>query len=239
MSEIDIGDGEILVRTPKGAINRVPTPRGFTDFIFRSSVSAFDTAYRTLGKVPTVDDIHAIWSRIPKATYAAIYVTPEFRQALQYRGIEWDVDEGLSMEQAALLHKLTDFTDKRSIGAKLKELGIPMARYTAWQHNHLFAESMRIRTEKMFNDAVPLALNKLLSNMDSGDQRAVEKVLEITGRWNPAQQQVEDVKRVVVAIVESVIKNVRDPEVRRAIMADVQSQVAGYTLLEQSQIGEK
>ena len=236
-TDIEEGIGEISVRNPKGSIKRVSTPRGFTDFVFRSAVSAFDTAFRTLGRIPTVDEVHDTWKRIPKATYAAIWVTPEFKQALEYRGIDWEVDSGLSMEQSMLLHKLVDFTDKRSLGAKLKDLGIPMVRYQAWLQSPLFNESLRVRTERMFGEAVPLALQKLLTNMDAGDQRAVEKVLEITGRWNPAQQQVEDVKRVVVAIVESVIKNVADLEVRRAIMADVQAQVAGYTLLEQSQIG--
>jgi hypothetical protein len=135
-----------------------------------------------------------------------------------------------------LLLKLLDITDQRTLGAKLKDLNIPMARYQAWLQHPLFKQSLLRRTEEQFKDAVPLALNRLVINADHGDERAIEKILEITGRWNPAQQQIEDVKNVVVSVIEAVVRNVQDPKLRQAIMDDVQAQIAGYTLIEQSQI---
>lgn len=234
--DISLVSGGIRVRPKDGRFQVVKTPLGYTDEAFRAAVSAFDSAYRLYGKLPTVDEVHEFWPRIPKSTYSSLFVTDEFQKALEYRGIAWDADSGLSMEQAALLMKLTDFTDKRSLAVKLKELGIPMARYQAWMNQPLFKASYAKRTENLFRDAVPLALNRLLANVDGGDQRAIEKVLEITGRWNPAQQQVEDVKKVVVGLVEAVVRHVADPKTRKAIMDDVAAQVASYTLIEQSQL---
>lgn len=229
-------DGGITVRQPDGRFQPVMTPNGFTDYVFRSAVAAFDTAYRTLGKLPSVTEVHEYWKRIPVKTYSALFVTPEFHEALRYRGIEWEIDNGLSIEQSMLLLKLTDISDSRTLGAKLKDLNIPMPRYQAWMNQPLFKESYRQRTEDQFKDASTLALNKLIQNADRNDQRAIEKILEITGRWNPQQQQIEDVKRVVVSVIEAVIRNVHDAELRKAIMDDVQAQVAGYTLIEQSQL---
>lgn len=230
-------DGGIEVQSADGKFTPIMAPKGFTEYIFRSAVAAYDSAYRALGKLPSITEVHDFWPRIPTKTYSAIFVTPEFRQALQYRGIELDVDSGLSIEQSMLLHKLTDYSDSRPLGAKLRELGIPMPRYLAWMNQPLFKQSYHVRTEAHFKDAADLALNKLIQNADSGDQRAIEKILEITGRFNPQQQQIEDVKRVVVSVIEAVIRNVPDAELRKAILDDVQAQVASFTLIEQSQIG--
>src|SRR5688572_15833275 len=90
-------DGGIKVRSKDGRLSPVKTPLGFTDYVFRSAVAAFDTAYRTLGKLPSVTEVHEFWKRIPLKTYSALFVTPEFKQALEYRGIEWEVDNGLSI----------------------------------------------------------------------------------------------------------------------------------------------
>lgn len=230
MSDIEQVSGGITVRPKDGPIRRIDTPKGFTDYAFRSAVSAFDTAYRTLGKLPSVTEVHKFWPRIPTATYSALFLTPEFRQALAYRGVEWEVDNGLSIEQSMLLLKLLDFSDKRALGPKLKELGIPMSRYQAWMQQPLFKESYRVRSESQFKDAVPLALNKLIANADANDQRAIEKILEITGRWNPAQQQIEDVRSIIVRVMEAVIRNTSNPEERRAIMSEIGTEVVSFDL---------
>lgn len=236
VTDIALVEGGIRVRPKGGVFRAVKTPLGYTDEVFRSAVSAFDSAFRHSGKLPSVDEVHEFWPRIPKSTYASLFLTEEFREALKYRGIDWQTDNGLSIEQSTLLLKLTDFTDRRTLGVKLKELGIPMARYQAWMQQPLFKATYLKRTEESFKDAVPLALNRLIMNADGGDQRAIDKILEITGRWNPNQQQVEDVKRVVVGLVEAVIRHVTDAETRKAIMDDVYSQVSSYTLIEQSQL---
>ena len=224
-------DGGIRVRKTDGAFQRVETPSGFTDFVFRNAVAAFDAAYRFHGRLPSVDDVHKFWPRIPIRTYSSIFLTEEFKQAINVRGIDWEPDNGLSMEMNMALLALLDPTDRRSTGVKLKELNIPYSRYQNWMRNPLFRESFSRRTEENLKGATAVALNKLIGNMESGDQRAIEKVLEITGRWNPAQQQLEDAKTVVLKIVESVIKNVSDPKVRKAIMDDVQAEVVSYDIL--------
>ena len=211
----------IIVRDPDGRFKPVQPPEGFTPLAFRNAVAAYDTAYRTLGKQPTVDEVHIIWPKIPKITYSMLFLTEEFRRALLYRGIEFNHETGLTIEQSMALLKLTDPTDRRMTNTKLKDLGIPMARYQAWMKQPLFIGSYKTQSEAGLKEAVPMVLTKLVGNAETGDQRAIEKVLEITGRWNPAAQQVDDARTVVLAIVESVIKHVQDAEIRKEIMADV------------------
>lgn len=222
--------GVLRVRGPEQGFKPVPVPEGFTDIAFRNTVALAHTLYLQFGALPSVDDMHEAWPRIPTDTYSRIVQTPEFKQALSYRGVEWDEKAGLSLEQQMALLKLTDPTDRRSTGAKLKEMGIPYARYQAWMRQSLFPRLLHASMENALKDAVPVAINKLIGNMEAGDQRAIEKTLEISGRYNPAQQSVEDAKLVVQRVIEAVIRRVEDPDTRLAILADIETAAVSYAV---------
>lgn len=213
--------GKILVRDPKEGFKPVATPDGFTDTQFRNAVAATYTHYRQTGKLPTVTDLVKINGSITAKTYSSLLLTDEFKAALSYRGIEWDEEAGLSLEQQSVLLMLQDFTDRRSLGVKLKELGVPMARYQAWLRHPLFRKAVNDNAEMALQEAVAPAITALAGKAAAGEDRAIEKVLEISGRWNPNTQSVEDARTVVMALVEAIIKHVKDPEVKRAIMSEV------------------
>lgn len=214
-------EGGILVRDPKQGFVPVATPAGFTDSEFRNTVAAAYTHYRAHGTLPTVDDLSGINRNISKKTYSAIILTDEFKTALSYRGIEWDEDAGLTLEQQSVLIKLQDYTDRRSLGVKLRELGVPMPKYQAWLKQPLFRKAMNDAAESVLSEAVAPALMALSGKAAAGEDRAIEKLLEISGRWNPNAQSVEDARVVVMTMMEAIIKHVPDPEVRKAIMSEV------------------
>lgn len=219
--ELVTGAG-ISVKAPDGSFKQVATPSGFTPAGFRNAVAAFDAAYRLQGSLPGVDEVHRFWPKLSKETYARLFLTEEFKEALRYRGVEWDIDSGLSIEQSFALLSLTNWTDRRSVAVKLKELGIPMARHQAWLRQPLYAESYRQRVEANVNEeAVPTALNALMGNAGSGDFQSAKLLLEITGRWNPSATAVDDARAVVLAAIEAIIRHVPSAEVRKAILDDI------------------
>lgn len=220
-SNFEVGDGQILVRPLKGAFRPVPTPEGFTPEQFRNAVAACYTFYRRVGKLPSATELHASWGAIKTKDYSAMMVTPEWRQALEYRGIAWDDKAGLSLEQRSVIIKLADVSDRRGLGVKLRELGVPMARYQAWLRHPLFREQVNEAAERVLEEAIAPSLTAFASAAASGDLNAARFVLEVTGRWNPNQQSLEDARVVVNSLVESIIKHVKDPEVRESIMSDV------------------
>ena len=61
---------------------------------------------------------------------------------------------------------------------------------------------MNEQAEHNLGDSVQMALNKLVANAEAGDQRAIEKILEISGRWNPQQQEVQNARTVVMTMME-------------------------------------
>lgn len=221
MDEIEQYEGGVAVHLPGGDIEHIATPDGYTDAAFKGTLVAFDTAYRRNGKKPSVDDIHALWPKLPKKTIAGLLGTLEFRTALEHRGIQWDPKDGLSMEQQTVLLKLADPFDRRGLAAKLKDLGIPMARFQAWMKQDLFAEMMNKQTQDNYLEALPVIRQRLIGNAESGDQRAIELIFAMTGEWNPQQQHLEDARTIVLKVVEAIITHVKDKATREAILSDV------------------
>ena len=220
-SNFEVGDGQILVRPLKGAFRPVPTPEGITPEQFRNAVAACYTFYRRTGKLPSVTELHASWPAIPTRTFSAIAASDEWKQALEYRGIAWDEKAGLSLEQRSVIIKLADVSDRRGLGVKLKELGVPMARYQAWLKHPLFREQVNAAAEQVLEEAIAPSLTAFATAAANGDLNAARFVLEVTGRWNPNQQSLEDARVVVNSLVEAIILHVKDPEVRESIMSDV------------------
>lgn len=218
---IEMFDGGIEVADPSGKFKQIDTPAGFTDLAFRNIVSAFDTAFRINGALPSVDEIHLLWPKIPKSTISKIMLTGEFRQALAYRGVEWDPENGLSMEQQTALLKLSDPYDKRALSTKLKELGVPMPRFQAWLKQPLFFQIYNQHSQNAYREALPALRNRLISNAEAGDHKAIELVFAITNEWNPAQQSLEDARVIIMKIVEAITTHVKDPDVRKAILTDI------------------
>jgi len=221
MDEFEQFDGGVAVYLPNGDTINIATPEGHTDTAFRGTLAAFDTAYRRNGMTPSVDDIHALWPKLPKKTISSIMGTLEFRKALAHRGIQWDPKDGLTMEQHTTLLKLSDPFDRRGLASKLKDLGVPMPRFQAWLKQPLFFSMYNESTKANYEEALPSIRQRLIGNAEAGDQRAIELIYAMTGEWNPQQQHLDDAKTIVLKIVEAIITHVKDAKIREAILSDV------------------
>ena len=234
MSDIELGMriGTLDVRAPDGRVQVVSVPEGVDAVVFRNVVSAVDTAFRTIGVMPSLNEAYKVFPKIPKSTFGRVWKTEEFARALEARGVQVDPDAGLHPLQQAALVAITDFTSTKTLKAKLESVGATPSQHQAWMKNPLYAESYRERTEAQFKDAVPTAMNALLSNVEKGDQRAIEKVLEITGRYNPNQRELENARVVIVTLVEALQRHVKDPEVMKAILEEVNNRSSVAALMQ-------
>lgn len=219
--ELDEESDEVLVVHDDGRVRRSPLPVGVDPSTFRNALAAVDGLYRRNGIFPNVDEVYKSWDRIPKKTYGRLYAMPEFKTALENRGISMESNMGLTEEQWMAILLLSDPTDRRVTSTKLKQLGVSMPKYQAWMRNPLFSGTLKERSEQNLGDAIPVALNRLIGNAESGDQRAIEKVLEISGRYHPHNVELQNARQVILAVVEIVLKHVEDRSVRQSIMEDI------------------
>ena len=217
----ELSGDTVMVVHDDGRVRPSPLPDGVEPMTVRDILATVDILYRREGVFPTVEEAHKLWSKIPKKTYSLVFALPEFRDALSLRGIRMADDSGLSPEQSMALLLLSDPTDRRTTATKLKQLGISMARYQAWMRQPLFAQTLRTRSEQNLGDAIPIALNRLVGNVESGDQRAIEKLLEVTGRYNPASAELANARQVILTLIEIILKHVQDTETKRAIMSEL------------------
>jgi len=215
-------DGEIVVIHEDGRVRRSPVPDGVDRETFRNALAAVDVLYRRAGIFPTVEEVYQSWPKITKSTYSKYFATSEFKQALELGGISMSPNSGLTEEQSIAILHLSN-PDGKSLQSKLKQLGISMPKYQAWMRSDLFASTLRQRSEQNLGDSISTALNQLVANADRGDQRAIEKLLEITGRYNPSQIEAENARQVVLVMVEAVLKHVTDKDEKAAILNEVES----------------
>lgn len=222
----------ITVRTERDGIQTIPTPVGFSSVCFRHTVAAVYTYFTNHGTLPSVAELHKAWPDYSVKTYASLFLTPELKQALEYRGVAWNSSLGLTLEQQNVLMLLADPTDRRNLGTKLKLMGVPMPRYLAWLKNPLFAEHLNKVTKAAYEDFLPAIRQVLVGNALNGDDKAIERIFQMTGEWNPAAQSVQDSKQVVMSVIEAVIRHVTDLDTRKAILADVQAAVVSYDIVQ-------
>lgn len=227
----DIGtEGRELVITHDGRVRRAPVPDGFSPAMFRHVVAGVDLLYRKNGRLPTVDEVMKSWEGFDRATVRKAFASPELPAALRLRGIEWDEKQGLSAEQMYAITILQN-PDGRSTKAKLEEVGISMGKYRAWMRNPIFSSAMNSQAEQNLGDAVQMALNKLVANAEAGDNRAIEKILEISGRWNPQQQEIQNAKSIVLMFMEALQKHA-DRDTLKKVMDEVSSKSQALTIVQ-------
>lgn len=208
-----------------GRVRVAPLPRGIDPQVFKDALVVVSTMYGRDGIFPTVQEARAYHKRITSTAWAKIYSTPEFKQALELRGISMDPIDGLSPQQMLAIEVLANPVDRRNTETRMKAIGVSMTTYRAWMRNKLFSSLIAEKAEQNLGDSISVAMNRLVANAEAGDQRAIEKVLEISGRYNPAQIEQANAREVILAVVEIVLRHVTDAEVKKAIIDDLQNVV--------------
>lgn len=227
---VEVEGDELVIRTD-GRVERSPVPEGQDPAMFRHIVAGIDLVYRRTGAVPSIDQLLEEWGGFSEKAVKAAYATPELAKALEIRGISLSPKAGLSQEQLYALAILQDFTDRRSTKAKLEQVGISLSKYRAWMRDPSFARAMSEQAEQNLGDATQMALNKLVANAESGDQRAIEKILEITGRYNPQQQEIQNARTVVLTMMEVIQEELGDDKEKlRKILDRVSSKMQVLTI---------
>lgn len=225
-------EGRELVIQADGRVLRSPVPDDFSPAMFRHIVAAIDRLYRRNGIIPTPAEVARDWEGFQVKVVQKAFATEELKSALRIRGVEMDAKAGLTDEQLYALTILQDPTDRRTTSAKLRDIGISMAKYQGWMRNPVFSGYMNTQAEHNLGDAVQMALNRMIGNAEAGDQRALEKILEMSGRWNPQQQELQNARTVVLTFMEVIQSEIDDPALLARINSKVRSKLDSLTIVQ-------
>lgn len=220
----------VVIRNTDGRVQVQNVPKGISPDTFRHVLSAVDVHYNSTGIYPTPKQAQLYFPNVPVVTFGRVMATAEFEDACIKRGIHSDRAAGLTDQQAFALTVLSDFTDKRSTARRLADIGVPLAQYRAWMRQPLFARLHNERAEQNAADVVPVALNRLVGNIEDGDQRAIEFGLKMTGRYDPAAIEVANARAVVVTMMELIMEHA-DEEAQRKILAGIETKMHTLSIL--------
>lgn len=197
---------------------------------FRDTVEAAYTAWvaNKRGRLPTPKEV-AEYCSFSADVAARIMDTREFAAIISGRGVPWveggTYNQGLTAEQQLALSVILNPTDRRTLENKLKAIKVPYARYRAWLKQPLFARAVQNISEDMLQDHIGDVHVALTNKATNGDINAIKLYYEVTGRFDPAQKQVQELKGMVTILLEILTTHIKDPVVLQAIAGDMQKKL--------------
>lgn len=203
------------------SVRPIAVPEGVTKGLFYKVVAAYDSLFRAGGVRPDVRDVVRLIPNTKRGAVSKVLLTAEFAEAMSLRGIGFIETDGLAPQQSAVLNILEDFSDARSLTAKLKSAGVSRTQFNGWLKDPLFRDLYEKRIESQLRDAHLPALSTLMTASENGDAKAAEKILEINGRYSTQNAELQNARAVVQSLVEAIQKHVTDPETVQKIIAEV------------------
>ena len=199
--------------------------------IFQGVVVAVQEHYRVHSVIPSVE---IILKTVPstKGSISKILGSEGFAKSMEMRGIPLTSSAGLSPSQSILLSVLTNPADRRTLQAKLKQVGISYHVYRNWLKQPHFHAAVSRESEELLRVHTGDVLTQLTSKAVAGDLNAIKMYLEVNGRHDPGSRQTVDVIGLMNQILEVISRRVSDPGVLAAIAGDFELLSAGRAVSE-------
>lgn len=204
----------------------------------KEAIIFVESYYQTEGgSLPVLDDfkfLKALGAK-PKEIEEALR-SEEFREALSKRGIHWpkNYDNNravalrvLSPQQQHCILVVTDPTRNDNLRSRLAAVGVSYNVYRNWRKQAAFANALTVLSEDMLSDNIASVHTAVTSKAAAGDISAARLVYELTGRHDPAKQQMVDLARIVGLILASLQQHVTDPQVMTKLRDDMDKILAG------------
>jgi hypothetical protein len=194
-------------------------------------------------KLPTVKEICDRAAQVDPDHVIKILAHKRFRTMCLARNIQWPdrwneaehngaVLRGhLRPEQAQVLAIVLE-PSRESFTAKLRKAGITAATWMGWLNEPMFAEAVRVSSENMLSASQASVHASVINGASSGNVQAQRLYYELTGRHDPAKQQMQDLNNVVRLLLEILTRHVTDPAILGKINSDLDRVMGGHNLKE-------
>lgn len=154
---------------------------------------------------------------------------PSVKRALEVRGIPHKAHspEALTAEQVTAISVICNINDKRSRAQKFKELGITQAKWSNWMRSAKFKKFFEEVSQKFLEDNLDIAHHGLLHAAGKGNVDAIKLYMDMTGRSTKETQELQNMKRVLAQVVESIQYHIQDPDTVEKIAEDFDAILKG------------
>ncbi|HEY9259632.1 phBC6A51 family helix-turn-helix protein [Chitinophaga sp.] len=190
-----------------------------------------ERVHSTTGAIPRDDDIleHIKFTKKnPQFNNVALQEfkkDPRFIASMDSRGIPVAENGVLTARQMAAASVMMNLTDRRSNEKKLRDIGVSTEEYAQWMQNATFAEYMRMRSEVLIQNSTHEAHMGLMRGVQQGNTASIKLYYELTGRYNPDQDNQINIRLLIGRVLEAIQKHVRDPNTLNSLAVEL-SQLA-------------
>lgn len=191
---------------------QIAVPENVSPGEFRSALAAAYMEYVISGSV-TVAGVSER-SSLNTNRISLIFAAPEFKTALQVRGVVTTPNAGITAEQDYALQIVLDTSDGLTFGRKLQKAGVSNSKWQAWLKNPLFASHYQRVSDGLLNDNKP-GMIQLAMKAGEGDLAAIKFMWEVNRFHNPQVQQQVDVMVMMNRIMEVLARNVEPAQLAK------------------------
>lgn len=123
---------------------------------------------------------------------------------------------GLSAAQHAVISTLT-YPDGKTLAMKLKKHKIPWVTFQGWIKDPNFLKYLKLNAEQALEASEAFALIQLVQQIGTGNNKAIDTVLAMTGRWDPSNRKQVDAQKMVTLILQVLDEEITDPDLKDRI----------------------
>ena len=142
------------------------------------------------------------------------------QQAVEIEGLELEFIPDPKAILAA--NVVLNVSDKRSLAAKLKAVGITVAQWNAFLADPEFANYVKHRANKLSDQFSLNAKLGLGSLIGSGDLNAIKYWHEFSGEYKPNQEEILNLKMIISLLME-ILVNYVEPQRLPALANELES----------------
>ena len=160
-----------------------------------------------------------------------VWGSTKFQKSISDRGIRTTSDPNLSLRQETFLQAYLNPLNLKPPQTIAKQLKISVTELDGWMRDKHFGGAMSSKSEDNLKKYLPLADQALGQLVQQGDMKAITFINQLTGRFDPNARQSLDVPALMMQIQDIVLRNVRDPIVKRNIARELVALAQGHSPL--------
>ena len=160
-----------------------------------------------------------------------VWGSTKLQKSLNDRGIRTTSDPNLSLRQETFLQAYLNPLNLKPPQTIAKQLKISVTELDGWMRDKHFGAAMSSKSEENLKKYIPLADQALGQLVQQGDMKAITFINQLTGRFDPNARQSLDVPALMMQIQDIVLRNVRDPIVKRNIARELIALAQGHSPL--------
>lgn len=214
-----MGSAEVAVGLRGTSLIKFPKQSVGPQFV-QKAMPWFELFWHHYGRYPQNDEIMGHF-KFTLEQCELLNLSPYWIKSCESRGIRLPEQNSLSDKQVAAISLITNFSDRRSIPAKLAAIGVTEEQINGWYKDKEFQQELQIRTEAVLENSHAEVQASLIRQVQKGNFQAIKFYYEITGKAQSPEQI--ELRRAMQILIEAVQKHVQDPETLQRIGAEIQA----------------